>query len=83
MAICITLNADGTFTPTGEAVESCSGYVIVSGSEYGLYQAVNDAFAQPTSQVAESWFFGAWGAVMVMFIAGRCVGAVLSMFKGK
>ena len=81
MATCVQLNADGTLTPTGEPVESCTGYVLVSGSEYSLYQAVNTAFAYPTSDVAESWFFGAWGAVMVMFIAGRCVGAVLSMFK--
>jgi len=83
MAVCVQLNADGTLTPTGEDVTTCTGYVLVSGSEFGVYQAIDSAFAAPTPDVASSWFFGAWGAVMVAFIAGRCVGAVLSMFEGK
>lgn len=82
MAVCVQLQADGTLVPTGESVAECTGYVLVSGSEYGVYQTVDQALGFPTSDVALSWFFGAWGAVMVAFIAGRCVGAVLSMFKG-
>lgn len=82
MAACVQLQPDGTLVPTGEAVTECTGYVLVSGSEYGIYQSLDQALAYPTSDVAASWFFGAWGAVMVAFIAGRCVGAVLSMFKG-
>lgn len=83
MAQCVTLNADGTLTPTGQTVGECTGYVLVSGSEYGVYQVVQDAFAVPTSEQATGWFFGAWGTVMVVFIASRCVGAVLAMFNGK
>lgn len=81
MAQCVTLNTDGTLTPTGQTVDQCTGYVLVSGSEYGVYQVVQDSFSAPTSDQALGWFFGAWGLVMVMFLAGRCVGAVLSMFK--
>lgn len=83
MAQCVTLNTDGTLTPTGETVDQCTGYVLVSGSEYGVYQSLQTALAAPTSDVATSWFFGAWGAVMVSFVAARCVGAVLSMFNDK
>jgi hypothetical protein len=83
MAQCVTLNADGTLTPTGQTVAECTGYVLVSGSEYGVYQVVQDAFTVPTADQATGWFFGAWGAVMVMYIAARCVGAVVSMFNSK
>ena len=83
MAICVQLQPDGTLVPTGEAVSECTAYVLASGSEFGVYEAVNTALTTPTSDVVSSWFFGAWGAVMVAFIAGRCVGAVLSMFEGR
>lgn len=81
MAICVTLNADGTLTPTGQPVDQCTGYVMVSGSEYGVYQALDTALAAPAPDVATSWFFGAWGAVLTCYIAAKCVGGVLSMFK--
>jgi len=83
MAQCVTLNADGTLTPTGQTVGECTGYVLVSGSEYGVYQVVQDAFSAPTPEQASGWFFGAWGSVMVMYIAARLVGAVVSMFNDK
>jgi len=81
MALCVVLNSDGTLTPTGEAVSECTGYVMVSGSEYGVYQAVNGAFATPMPDQAAGWFFGCWGSVMVCFIAARITGTVISMFK--
>jgi hypothetical protein len=83
MAQCVTLNADGTLTPTGQTVDQCAGYVLVSGSEYGVYQAVQTALGVPSTTEAQGWFFGAWGAVMVFYIGARCVGSVLSMFNEK
>lgn len=81
MALCVTLNSDGTLTATGQAVSECTGYVMVSSSEYGVYQAVQDAFAVPTPDQASAWFVAAWGAVVVMFIVSRWVGSVVAMFK--
>lgn len=81
MAECVTLNSDGTLTPTGQTVDQCTGYVLVSGSEYGVYQTLQTAFAQPSSSDAMSWFFGAWGAVMVFYIGSRAAGSVVAMFK--
>lgn len=80
MAECVTLNSNGTLTPTGQSVSECTGYVLVSGSEYSVYQVVDQALGVPTSSQAMGWFFGAWGAVMVFYIGARCVGAILSMF---
>lgn len=81
MAVCVALNQDGTLTPTGQPVGECTGYVMVSGSEYGVYQVVQQALGVPTSEEAMGWFFGAWGAVMVFYIASRAAGAVVGMFK--
>lgn len=81
MAECVTLNADGTLSPTGQTVDQCTGYVLVTGSEYGVYQVVQTSLAVPTPDEASGWFIGAWGLVMVFYIAARCVGAVLSMFN--
>jgi hypothetical protein len=80
MALCVVINSDGTLATTGQAVSECTGYVMVSSSEYGVYQVLQDVFAAPTPVQASGWFFGCWGAVMVFYIASRCVGAVISMF---
>lgn len=83
MAQCVVLNVDGTLTPTGQPVGECTGYVLVSGSEYGIYSVVQQAFSTPAPEQATGWFVGAWGIVMVFYVAARCVGAVLSMFHSK
>ena len=81
MALCVALTSDGTLRPTGQPVGECAGYVMVSSSEYGVYQALQDALGVPTPEQASGWFIGAWGAVMVMFILSRWVGSVVSMFN--
>lgn len=81
MAECVTLNADGTLTPTGQTVGQCTGFVLVSGSEYGVYQLVQDVFVIPSTADACTWFVGAWGCIVFFYVVSRCVGTVLSMFK--
>lgn len=81
MAVCVQLLADGTLAPTGEAVEACTGYVLVSGSEHSFYALVHQAFATPTPEQASGWFVGALGAVMFWFVCGRIAGSVAAMFK--
>jgi hypothetical protein len=81
MALCVALQADGTLLPTGEAVGECTGYVLVSSAEYGVYQVVQDAMAVPTPEQASGWFVGGFGAVMLFYVVGRMAGGVVSMFK--
>lgn len=80
MALCVALQADGTLVPTGEAVEACTGYVLVSGAEHSFYALVHQAFAVPTPEQAAGWFVGACGAVIVWFVVGRIAGTVATMF---
>ena len=81
MAQCVILNPDGTLTASGAAVSECPGYVLVSGSEYGVFSAVQEAFAVPTVADAQAWFIYPWSAVLVMYVVGRLVGSVVSMFR--
>ena len=81
MALCVVLQSDGTLAPTGQAVGDCTGYVLVSGSEYSVYALVNQAFATPTPEQAMGWFAGSCGAVILWFVAARMAGTVASMFK--
>lgn len=80
MALCVVMNSDGTLSPTGQAVDECTGYVMVSSSEYGVYGVMQNAFAAPSPVQASGWFFGCWGAVMVFYLVSRAVGSVISMF---
>lgn len=81
MALCVTLQPDGTLTPTGEAVEGCTGYVLVSGSEHSFYALVHQVFDIPDPEVATGWFVGCLGAVVFWFVVARIAGSVVAMFK--
>jgi len=81
VAQCVTLNSDGTLTPTGQAVSECTGYVMVSGSEYGVYQALQTALAMPSADEASTFFIGTLGLVMFFFLVSRQVGAVAGFFS--
>lgn len=81
MALCVALAADGTLIPTGQPVESCAGYVLVTGSEHSFYALAYQAFAAPTPEQAAGWFVGCFGAVVMLFVAARMAGSVASIFK--
>lgn len=81
MALCVALAGDGTLVPTGQPVESCAGYVLVTGSEHSFYALAYQAFAAPDPEVAAGWFVGAFGAVMLFYVVARMAGGVISVFK--
>lgn len=83
MALCVALQPDGTLVPTGQPVEACTGYVLVSGSEHSFYALVHQAFATPTPEQAAGWFVGCAGAVIVWFVAARLAGTVATMFNSR
>lgn len=81
MALCVVLAQDGTLVPTGQSVGECAGYVLVSSSEYGVYEVVQQVFQKPNPVEALEWFSTCFGLVVVMFVAGRMAGSVAAMFK--
>ncbi|MFC0094485.1 hypothetical protein [Xanthomonas citri] len=68
---------------TGQSVGECSGYVLVSGSEYGVYALVQEAFAMPSKEDAVAWSTGCCGLVIVWFVLGRLAGSVAGMFNDR
>ncbi|WP_369929321.1 hypothetical protein [Xanthomonas sp. NCPPB 2632] len=80
MAVCVTLNPDGTLATTGQAVSECAGYVLVSGSEYGVYQVVQDALSTPTPEEAAGWFAGPFTLVLTLHLVARNVGVLGRFF---
>lgn len=83
MAVCVALQADGTLVPTGQSVGECSGYVLVSGSEYSVYALVQEAFAMPSKEDAVAWSTACCGVVIVWFVLGRLAGSVAGMFNDR
>lgn len=83
MGICVALQEDGTLVPTGESVDTCSGYVLVSGSEHEFYSLVHQMLDVPTPDRAAGWFVGALGAVMFWYVAARMAGSVVAMFSSR
>ncbi|WP_295945285.1 hypothetical protein [uncultured Xanthomonas sp.] len=77
MATCVTLNADGTLTQTGQSADQCSGYVLVSSAEHAQAQILVDIFAWPQPEVAHNWFMAAFYVVLALNVVGYVVGAVV------
>ncbi|UKR53957.1 hypothetical protein K4A87_09170 [Xanthomonas fragariae] len=83
MATCVVLQANGTLVSNGQSVGECSGYVLVSGSEYSVYALVQEAFAMPSQHDAVAWSTGCCGIVIVWFVLGRMAGSVAAMFNNR
>lgn len=83
MALCVALQPDGTLVPTGQPVDACTGYVLVSSAEHSFYALVHQAFAVPTPEQAAGWFVGTCGAVIFWFVAARIAGTVASVFNSR
>lgn len=77
MSECVTLNADGTLTPTGQPVEQCAGYVLVSSTEHGQMSFLNDLFKAPDQAAANAVLVAAFGFVLVCNVVGSMVGSVV------
>jgi len=81
VALCVTLASDGTLVPTGEPMDACSGYALVSGSEFSLVQAINTAFLTvPDPATLSGWASGPFILVVGLYIAARYAGTIVNMF---
>jgi hypothetical protein len=79
MSQCVTLNADGTLTSTGQPVESCAGYVLVDATEHANMSFLATLFQWPETNVVGTWLVGAFAFVVVCNVAGSMVGSVVRM----
>lgn len=80
MSECIVIQPDGTVAFTGQPVSECSGFVLVSSAEHGVYALVQEAFDFPEPEVIGGWFVGAFGSVMLFYMAAYFVGRIVAVF---
>lgn len=81
MAICIVINVDGTVTPTGETIDACSGYVLLSGSEHATHTVIDRLLDWPEASTAAAWLVGSFAFVLGSYLTAKLVGSVVSMFR--
>lgn len=81
MAICVVINPDGTLVATGEPVDQCTGYVMLSGTEYAGVHQLQDIFMWPEPSVLATWFSSAFILILMMNAAGSITGSVVKMLS--
>jgi hypothetical protein len=82
MALCVLIDSAGSLVPTSQPVDQCTGYVMVSGSEYGVYSVLHEAL-KPPADIAQlsQWFTAPMAAIVFCYIIARVAGTVAGMFK--
>ncbi|KQH72875.1 hypothetical protein XfCFBP8356_009445 [Xylella fastidiosa subsp. sandyi] len=83
MALCVSLKADGTLVATGQGVSDCTGYVLVSGSEYGVYQLVQRVFEVPDMKTVIQTSTAVAFTVIGWYVAARIIGTVATFFDSR
>jgi hypothetical protein len=81
MALCVVLQLDGTLVATGEAVADCTGHLLLTPAEHALLGVVGDAFAPVDTETAVQISSVAFMSVIAVYVAARCVGAIVEMFN--
>jgi hypothetical protein len=81
MSLCVALNADGTLSPTGQAVADCTGYVLTAPGEVMVASVIASAFEPPDLDLAAGWFAGCFSLVVLVYVAGRAIGAVVNSVR--
>jgi hypothetical protein len=81
MSICVALNEDGTLSPTGQTVADCTGYVLTSPGEVMVAAVIASAFEPPDLTNAAGWFAGVFSLIVICYVAGRGIGAVVNSVR--
>ncbi len=81
MSLCVSLNPDGTLSPTGQPVADCTGYVLATPAEIYVAQSVAAAFEAPDVQVLAGWFAGVFSLVVVLYLSARAIGSVVNSVR--
>lgn len=81
MADCVTLTSQGTLQPTGQPMASCTGYVLLSRSDYSPLILIDRLFTTPTDQELTTAFCSPLIIILVSFVAARLAGTVAGMFN--
>lgn len=81
MGLCVALTENGTIVPTGQPVEQCTGYVLLSGAEVSTVALIAQAFEVPDKEVLATWAAGPFALIVTLFVVARIAGSVAAVFN--
>jgi len=80
MGLCIAIREDGTLVPTGQPVDQCTGYVLMSSAEASSVAMFAEAFKAPDKEVLAGWAAGPFILIMTIYVAANIGGRVAAVF---
>lgn len=80
MGLCVVFGEDGKLIPTGQPVDQCAGYVLMSSAEASMVTVIADAFLPASKEQLAVWAGGPFGLLLFLFVAGRIAGSVATFF---
>jgi len=80
MSLCVALAEDGTLIPTGQPVDQCTGYVLMSSAEAASVAMFADAFKVPDKEALAGWASGPFALILFLYLAAHIGGRVAAVF---
>lgn len=82
MGLCVDLLANGTLAAVTLPPESpdCTGYVLVTATEFANSQVIHHLFSIPTQEQLQAAFSLGFVLPMTAYLAAYCVARIVSMF---
>ncbi|HAV4432544.1 TPA: hypothetical protein UMF74_000458 [Stenotrophomonas maltophilia] len=80
MSLCVALGENGTLIPTGQPVDQCTGYVLMSSAEASSVAMFAEAFKVPDKDVLAGWASGPFILIMTLYLAAHIGGRVAAVF---
>lgn len=82
MGLCVTLADNGTLQALSTPPDGgqCTGYVLVTPTEYLNSQVIHNLFSVPTQEQMQAAFALGFALPMTAYLVAYCVARIVSMF---
>lgn len=81
MALCVVLAPDGTLHPTGQGLEQCAGYALVTSHEASQLAVIDRLFEKPSPEAATALVSLIAGSIISAFLLGRALGKPANLVR--
>jgi len=81
MGLCVALETNGTLTPTGQSAADCTGYMLVTPSDYAQLSTLDALFSMPDPTTAAAYFTWINVSIIGAFVLGRMCAKPVNVMK--
>lgn len=81
MALCVQLDNNGRLSPTGQSVDDCTAYVLLSPVEANANIMITQALQPPSAADAALFITAPFSFILGCFVIGRIVGLMSNFFN--